>query len=197
MNWFETWVDVASGGFMGLFESMSFSSGMSEWFLMELNIPSVLSNGLMVSRVWKFMRLNDKWSLMWLNNFSMWVQRSVMEFSMADIVVANIVMFRGEMSVLSRPFVAMTVVDNVSKTMVSKSVSKTMAESMVNTMVSIMRSKSMMWLLIEAVLSMMSFISILSMGIVVVWIKWSATLMSNLMSISLIVHIMGNFGKVV
>lgn len=44
VNWFETWVDIASGGFMSLFKSMSFGHCMSEWFLMVLNITPVLCN---------------------------------------------------------------------------------------------------------------------------------------------------------
>ena len=159
----------------------------------------------MVMRMWKFMWMNDKWSLMWFNNLGMWVKMSMI-FTMADIMMSKIVMFWsemskivmlwGEMSILSLPIV-MSVVYNVSKTMVSKSMFETMSKSMVNFMVSFMRSKSrVVWLLIKAMLRMVSVVSILGMGIVVVWIKWSATFMSNMMSISLVTHIMGNFGEI-
>ena len=42
MDWFETWVDVSSSGFVSLFKSMSFGSSMSEMCIVELNVTSVL-----------------------------------------------------------------------------------------------------------------------------------------------------------
>ena len=152
MDWFETWVDIASGGFMGLFEGMSFSGGMSEWFLMELNITSVFCKVMciMVFIMW-FVRLNYKWSLMWL--FSMWSHSGNMVISMSKIeTVADIVVSKIVMSICSLP--VMSVVDNsVSKTVIISLMSIIMAKSMINTTIDIMRSKCMSWLTIKAVLS--------------------------------------------
>lgn len=74
---------------------------------------------------------------------------------------------------------------------------KTVTKSMVDSMIGIMRSKSMMRLVVKAVLRMMSFVSILGMGNIMVWIHWSATFMSDLMCPGLVIHVMCDFTEVV
>ena len=146
VGWFETWVNVSCGGFMCLLKSMSFGSGMSEWCFVELNITSMLSDSLMVMRVWEFMWLHDKRSLMWLDNFSMGFTMSISEtviesmvsFSVASFVVSNFMVFRGEMAILSLPFVSMAMIDNMIETVASISMVETMSKSMIDTVISIM-----------------------------------------------------------
>ena len=147
VDWFETWVDVSGRGFVSLFKSMSFGSGMSERCLVVLNVTSVLSDFLMIMRVWELMWLHDKRSLMWFNDFSVRDKWGVMEIAMsiietvvrcfmmsfsvfksmvsfsviesmvfssvANIVMSKIMVFWGEMAVISSPFVSMAMIDNV------------------------------------------------------------------------------------
>ena len=146
VGWFETWVNVSCGSFMCLLKSMSFGSGMSERCFVELNITSMLSDSLMIMRVWEFMWLHDKRSLMWLDNFSMGVTMSISEtviesmvsFSVASFVVSNFMVFRGEMAILSLPFVSMAMIDNMIETVASISMVETMSKSMIDTVISIM-----------------------------------------------------------
>ena len=77
MGWFETWVDIASSGFVCLAHSMGFSGSVPERFFMELNILSVLSNCFMIGRVWKLMWMNNEWSLVWFNYSGVWVKSTM------------------------------------------------------------------------------------------------------------------------
>ena len=85
VGWFESWVDISNGGFMSLFHGVSFSHGVSEWFLMMLNITSVCSYMFGVVITGELMWMDDKRSLMMFNNSSMWFIKSMMRIFMTTV----------------------------------------------------------------------------------------------------------------